>query len=89
MKRDGEKFKPFEGDLSAPKYSKGAKDQEEAIKALNTFTMKACNLTDEKSQKLYDGLSGNTKKNRIAAKKSEAFNPVLNRLSNENPFDEF
>jgi hypothetical protein len=60
------------------------------IKALNTFTFKACNLTDDKSIKLFDNLSGNTKKNRIQAKKEqELLAPMMGRLESENPFDEF
>lgn len=60
------------------------------IKALNTFTFKACNLTDEKSVKLFENLSGNTKKNRIQAKKNQdILVPFMGRLETENPFDEF
>lgn len=46
------KYKPFES-----RNESETQDQNAMIKSLKSFQFKACTLTDEKSQKLYDDLN--------------------------------
>ena len=67
----GSKYKPFEmlgGSDEAPK------EQKDMIYALSNFQMRPCDLNDEKSQKLYEGLNEaghNKKKKKVVAPPAE------------------
>ena len=61
----GNKFKPFEFQSGLGETEE--QSQEQMIDSLNNFQFKACNLTDEKSSKLYEDLNPTeTKKKRKA-----------------------
>lgn len=81
---DGQ-FKPFE----AAEKAKKQKSKKEMFEALNSFTFKACDLNDEKSKKLYDGLQLSKKKVKAEASAQFQASSFSQRLQTENPFEEF
>ncbi len=60
-KKAGHKFKPFESQDDAEDHEI-MEDPMQTIEKLNTFSFKACNLTDEKSQNLYQEMKPDYKK---------------------------